>query len=294
MHPISDKEIAVFLQNSIYYVTYDSDNKLYRAYKTRAQVGCLKGCDVITTFDSKYTLFNSERGIVTMSYQEFISSKEQSLSYITDTIYSVYKNYSSENIKLYKYSYWIIVYKLNSNKGFVYDTRNGSWWPMSISTYITNILTIDNKINILSEGKIFNLNTSDTNYIDYGNKIISWFIKSQKLYLSAINYYKHIANITFMSVHDLKYLQDNDYNINELDCKLQINNYRKKIDGNIDTNDGEVLNYKVENIRTFVQRLNFSKVNEFEYKLSNIDNVISVPLSLSGITIKYMIGDKIR
>ena len=294
LHPISDKEIAVFLQNSIYYVTYDSDNKLYRAYKTRAQVGCLKGCDVITTFDSKYTLFNSERGIVTMSYQEFISSQEQSLSYITDTIYSVYKNYSSENIKLYKYSYWIIVYKLNSNKGFVYDTRNGSWWPMSISTYITNILTIDNKINILSEGKIFNLNTSDTNYIDYGNKIISWFIKSQKLYLNAINYYKHIANITFMSVHDLKYLQDNDYNINELDCKLQINNYRKKIDGNIDTNDGEVLNYKVENIRTFVQRLNFSKVNEFEYKLSNIDNVISVPLSLSGITIKYMIGDKIR
>ena len=157
-----------------------------------------------------------------MSYQEFISSQEQSLSYITDTIYSVYKNYSSENIKLYKYSYWIIVYKLNSNKGFVYDTRNGSWWPMSISTYITNILTIDNKINILSEGKIFNLNTSDTNYIDDGNKIISWFIKSQKLYLSAINYYKHIANITFMSVHDLKYLQDNDYNINELDCKLQI------------------------------------------------------------------------
>ena len=146
---------------------------------------------------------------------------------------------------------------------------------------------------------MYELNKLDTNYFDYDGKKhtkIDWFIKSQKLHLNALNNYKHISNITFVSVHDSNILQNAEYNINELDFRLQVNCYRKKIDGNINEPDDFVnVNYKVETIRTFVQRLNYSKINEFQYQLSSDEeNAIEIPLSLNSITIKYKIGGQVR
>lgn len=315
LHPISTNEVAIFFEDSIYYVAYDSELKAYRYFKTKAQVGCIEGCDVITTFDSKYTLFTSNRGLVAMSYQEFISSTEQALNYLTDQIHSVFMNYLNElddnnnlrrTIKLYKHDFWIIVYK-PGKRGFVYDVRNGSWWPVQIYDTVNKILTYENKPLLFIRGQCHILNTGDTNYVDeYGTKstangplqtiyTINWYIQSQKLHLNALNYYKHISNITLVSVHDLQLLKDNDYNVNELDVKLQVNNYRKKIEGNIGKEDCEMVSYKVETIRTFIQRLNYSKVNEFQYKLScDEKSAINIPLSLSGITIKYKVGGQIR
>lgn len=316
LHTISTTEVAIFLQDSIYYVTYDTDAQGYKYFKTKAQVGCLKGSDVITTFDSKYTIFTSSRGIVAMSYQEFIASTEQALTYITDSIYSIFEKYRGDrtDIKLYKYSYWIIVYAYDDFKGFVFDVRNNSWWPFEVSNKVVDaehprgirqIITLD-KPFVVFDVSAYNFNTGDTNYYDeyYSTaggptdvkQTINWFIKSQKLYLNALNYYKHIVNMTFISSHDLKVLNDNDYNLNELDFKLQVNNYRKKVDGNIGSEQSyNSVNYSVETVRTFVQRLNYSKVNEFEYMLS-YDNqtAINIPLSLSGITIKYKIGGQVR
>ena len=77
---------------------------------------------------------------------------------------------------------------------------------------------------------------------------------------------------------------------------MQVNNYRKKVNGNIGSEQSyNSVNYNVETVRTFVQRLNYPKVNEFEYMLS-YDNqtAINIPLSLSGITIKYKIGGQVR
>ena len=316
LHTISTTEVAIFLQDSIYYVTYDNDVNTYKYFKTKAQVGCLKGSDVITTFDSKYTIFTSSRGIVAMSYQEFIASTEQSLTYITDSIYSVFEEYrgTRTDIKLYKYSYWIIVYAYDDFKGFVFDIRNNSWWPFEVSNKVTEkrhpngirqIITLD-KPFVVFNSCAYNFDNSDTNYYDeyystaggptHVKQTINWFIKSQKLYLNAINYYKHIVNITFMSSHDLNVLNNNDYNLSELDFKLQVNSYRKKVDGNIGSEQNySSVNYNVETVRTFVQRLNYPKVNEFEYMLS-YDNqtAINIPLSLSGITIKYKIGGQVR
>jgi hypothetical protein len=239
-----------------------------------------------------------------MSYQQFVATTEQSLTYLSDNIYTIFNNYltdtnSKNEIKLYKNSYWIYVYKQDSKKAFLFDMRNMSWWPIEVNKNISKLVDMENKPLMLSDNKLFKFNTNDTYYFDNDGKYktrIHWYAKSQKLHLNALNYYKHIVNITFASVHDTEALKNSQHNVQNLNLKLQVNNYRKKIDGNIDSKDDwSVVHYNIDIVRTYVQRLNYSKVNEFQYLLSN-DNqtALNVPLSLSNITIKYKIGGQIR
>ena len=102
--------------------------------------------------------------------------------------------------------------------------------------------------------------------------------------------------MTFVSVHDSNILQNSEYNIDGLDFKWQVNCYRKKVDGNINSLDDYVtVNYRVDTIRTYVQRLNYSKINEFQYQLSSDEeNAMDIPLSLNSITIKYKVGGQVR
>lgn len=304
LHPISNTEVAIFFNDEVWYVTFDTELQAYRYYKSKLQVGCKQGSDVLTTFDGKYTIFASSRGLVAMSYQDFIASDEQLLTYISDTIYNTFLKYITEEnskneIKLFKFGYWLMIYKQDRKAGFIYDLRNKSWWPIDGISDVTQFVNIADELQVLCDGKMFKLNKLDTDYFDYDgvNKIkIPWLIKSQKLHLQALNNYKHIVNITFVSVHDTKLLEQAQYNADSLDFKLQVNNYRKKIDGNInDVEDYTSVNYNVETIRTFVQRLNYSKVNEFQYQLSyDEENAIEVPLSINSISIKYKVGGQVR
>ena len=310
LQPISNSEVAIFFENEIWHSTFDAETTIggkqgvYRYYKSKLQAGCKKGSDVLVTYDGKYTIFASNRGLVAMSYQDFIASTEQSLTYLSDNIYDKFVNYITEQnslnqIKLYKFGYWIIIYKRDSKDGFVFDTRNNSWWPLSSFDKPTKFVTIDNKIEMLSVGNMYDLNKSDADYYDYDGEFVnkvSWLVKSQKLHLSALNNYKHIINMTFVSVHDSNILQNSEYNIDGLDFKLQVNCYRKKVDGNINSLDDYVtVNYRVDTIRTYVQRLNYSKINEFQYQLSSDEeNAMDIPLSLNSITIKYKVGGQVR
>lgn len=310
LQPISNSEVAIFFENEIWHSIFDAETTIgnrkgvYRYYKSKLQAGCKKGSDVLVTYDGKYTIFASNRGLVAMSYQDFIASTEQSLTYLSDNIYDKFVNYITEQnslnqIKLYKFGYWIIIYKRDSKDGFVFDTRNNSWWPLSSFDKPTKFVTIDNKVEMLSVGNMYDLNKSDTDYYDYDGEFVnkvSWLVRSQKLHLSALNNYKHIINMTFVSVHDSNILQNSEYNIDGLDFKLQVNCYRKKVDGNINSLDDYVtVNYRVDTIRTYVQRLNYSKINEFQYQLSSDEeNAMDIPLSLNSITIKYKIGGQVR
>lgn len=299
VHPISTTEVAVFFDDEIWYSTYDAENNVYRYTKSKLQVGCKNGSDVITTYDGKYTIFASKRGLVAMAYQDFIASSEQALTYLSDTIYGVFDKYLDAPIKLYQYGFWIVIYKQNSNKGFILDIRNNSWWPVEIPYEFTSIATPEDKPLVLSNGKVYTLDTSDLAYFDdIGIKHlkIAWHLKSQKLHMQAINNYKHIVNITFVSVHDEELIEQASFNENRILYKLQINNYRKTINGNIgDAKDYVCVEYEVNSARTFVQRLNYSKVNEFQYYLAyNVRNAIDIPLSLNSICIKYKIGGQVR
>lgn len=302
LHPISNTEVAVFFEHSISYVTWDSDVNAYRYYKSKVQAGCKPGCDVLTTFDGKYVIFTSARGLVALTSQEFMATTEQTINYLSDTIFSAYDEYISDTslsngVKLFKHAFWIIAYKPLSKKLFVYDIRNSSWWPITCPENVQKIIVYNDKPEALIVNTIMTLDKSELNYYDYDSEDnkISWFIRSQKLYLDALNYYKHIVNMTFTSSHDKQLLDDANYDTSSISFKLQVNNYRKKLDGYIGDDEYTFVNYTVEAARTYVLRLNYSKVNEFEYLLSSDEeNAISIPLSLNSITIKYKIGSQVR
>ena len=149
LHVISNTEVAIFFEHSIRYVSWDSDVSAYRYYKSKLDVGCKNGSDVLTTYDGKYTIFASERGLVAMTYQEFMATTEQALSYLSDSIYSVFQDFANnEPIKLFKYAFWIFVYKQGSDKLLLFDIRNSSWWPMTLLHSVTKIFKDNDKLEV--------------------------------------------------------------------------------------------------------------------------------------------------
>ena len=292
IHPISSTEMAVFLNDSIYYIQRSEAGYLY--YKSKIQVGCEKGTDVITSFDGKYIIFTSDRGLVALSYQDFVASTEQTLTYLSDDIHETFKLYNTNSpVKLFKYDFWIICYKENASTYLLFDIRNNSWWPMTLPYQTSKFITTGHTAKVLCSGKLYNIVAGEDDYYDYdGTKTdINWHVTSQKLHLNAPNYYKHISNITLTSVLDTN---------KEIYLDLTLYNYRKKMH----QSEIESFKFDVDSIRTYVKRLNYSKVNEFQYLLtSNINDaadeseaveVPKVPLSLSSITIKYKISGQVR
>lgn len=299
LHPISTTEMAVFLKDSIYYCTYDSDVKAYRYYKSRVPLGKEAGSDVITTYDNKYTVFCTNRGLVAMAYQDFINSTEQALTFLSDTIFDKFSDWNKGAIKLYLYKFWLIVYRLDDNTAFVFDMRNNSWWPVSYKyDLLKTIVTIDDTPVLLLNGKTYLFNKSSEEYYDDsdGTKQIVWYFQSQKLHFNAINYYKHIVNMTVSSISDNKFTTK---------FVLKTTNYRKlpQIGKNTDqaNRDDTTVSVQVEIIRVFSKRLNYYKVNEYQYKISSIadgddEKKITTykPLCITSIAIKYLITGQVR
>lgn len=300
LHPISTTEIAVFLQDSIYYVkpvttTINGIETIaYSYYKSRIPLGCEEGSDVITSYDNKYTMFVTKRGFVAMSYQDFIASDEQALTFLSDTIYDMFNEWNRGAIKLFQYNFWIILYRTNTGKAFIFDMRSNSWWPIEYNSNVKKFIEIDRKPLLLSGLYLYKLDTSNDNYFD-GNSLkdgrIDWFLSSQKLHLDAINYYKHIVNLTFFGYN----YGDKDVNVR---FNLRVINYRKQTDTN-ETKSFSAVDYKIQLTRTFVTRINYYKVNQVQYILESsrdedAEDKIPVPLSLTAISLKYLVTGQVR
>lgn len=300
LHPISTTEIAVFMQDSIYYVkpvttTINGIETIaYSYYKSRIPLGCEEGSDVITSYDNKYTMFATKRGFVAMSYQDFIASDEQALTFLSDTIYDMFNEWNQGAIKLFQYNFWIILYRTNTGKAFIFDMRGNSWWPIEYNSNVKKFIEIDRKPLLLSGLYLYKLDTSNDNYFD-GNSLrdgrIDWFLSSQKLHLDAINYYKHIVNLTFFGYN----YGDKDVNVR---FNLRVINYRKQTDTN-ETKSFSAVDYKIQLTRTFVTRINYYKVNQVQYILESsrdedAEDKIPVPLSLTAISLKYLVTGQVR
>lgn len=285
LHPISSTEMSVFFNDEIWYVS-SVDGKYY-CTKSKLQLGLKDGGDIITSYDGSQIIFATERGLVALSYQDFVASTDQVFTFLSDTIYELIKSYCKDPIKLFKFDFWIFLYKDNSNDVFVFDVRNNSWWPWSYEHHLTKLMKYNDEVLAISNGNFYRFDYSNDNYYDYdGNKHhIDWYVVSQKLHLSAINYYKRLSNITLSSVIDIPNTDE------PVTYDLDILNYRKTLD------DGQTqtIGYKVQVLRTYVQRLNYPKVNEFQYTLrTDHDNTVQLPLSLSNITLKYKITGQVR
>lgn len=300
LHPISTTELAVFLKDSIYYLKpvtvtrNEIESTAYTYYKSRIPLGCEEGSDVITSYDNKYTLFVTKRGFVAMSYQDFISSEEQALTFLSDTIYDVFSNWNKGAIKLFQYNFWIILYRPGTADAFVFDMRSNSWWPVAYNSNVVKLIEI-NRIPLILKGQyLYQFDKSNDNYFD-GNSIetgrIDWHITSQKLHLNAINYYKHIINLTFFG-----------YNYDDKQAEMRFNlriiNYRKQTDTN-EQKSFEEVEYKIQLTRTFVKRINYYKVNQVQYVLESCRDIdeedkTPIPLSLTCISLKYLITGQVR
>lgn len=300
LHPISTTEIAVFLRDSIYYVkpvttTINGIETIaYSYYKSRIPLGCEEGSEVITSYDNKYTMFVTKRGFVAMSYQDFIASDEQALTFLSDTIYDMFNEWNQGAIKLFQYNFWIILYRTNTGKAFIFDMRGNSWWPIEYNSNVKKFIEIDRKPLLLSGLYLYKLDSSNDNYFD-GNSLkdgrIDWYLSSQKLHLDAINYYKHIVNLTFFGYN----YGDKDINVR---FNLRVINYRKQTDTN-ETKSFSAVDYKIQLTRTFVTRINYYKVNQVQYILESsrdedAEDKIPVPLSLTAISLKYIVTGQVR
>lgn len=287
LHPISTTQMAVFFNNEIWLIQASEStvtDTIYTNYlytKSQVSVGVTNNSDVITSFDGKYTIFATQRGLVSMSYQDFIASTEQSLSYLSDNILTSFTEYCENSaIKLYMYKYWLICYKQNADTAYVMDMRNNSWWPVTYNEGLASICTFNYKPVLVSNNAIKMFDKDDTTCKDGNGNLIKWSLASQKLHFNYPNYHKHICNLNISAVNNTE---------KPISYLMTVVNYRNI--ANIDASD--VIQYQVDIIRTYVKRLNYSKVNEFQYILYNS---LSTPsrLSISNITIKYTITGFVR
>ena len=279
LHPLSESEMGIFLEDEIWY-SYLTENG-YAYTKSRLDFGCKDGNDVETSFDGKYTLFDTERGFAALAYQDFVASTEQSVTFVSENIKALYDKFRVKPVKLVKFKDYLFLY---NDSILVFDFRTGSWWPWTISNL--NRIIRDDELILIKEGKLCRFDFTSVKYFDMCTvkEDIDWHITSQKLHLNANNNYKHIVNMTFSAV------ENEDANTS-LSINLTVKNYRHFVDEGKE----EVFDYRVQLIRTFVKRLNYAKVREFQYTLRmDNENAIKLPLSLSAISIKYKIGGQVR
>jgi hypothetical protein len=291
LHPISSSQVAIFFDDEIYYSDIQSinDNIVYTVNKSKLSVGCKKGDDVVTTFDGKYVIFPSQRGLVAMGYQDFVASTEQTLTYLSDNILDRFSSFINKPTKLYLYKYWLACY--NDDGVYLLDFRNSSWWYFNYKN-ITRVITNNYKPLIVANGREFVLDTSSINYCDdvlkegvlYNNVAIEWFLISQKLHLGTLNNTKQIVNITLNSLQESTDEQPMTMRLDTIDYRMSRND-----------KDEQTLQYGINVLRTFVKRLNHMKVNQFQYKLSYDDqNSSPIPLNVDNISIKYKITGQVR
>ena len=281
-HKISEEIMAIFTEHGTWYSLL-SDN-LHYYYKSKI-VPVLKGFSDITTLpDSTTTLLPSPNGIIALSYQNFVNNSEQSTVNITDNIITLYKKFTGD-VKIINWKQYIFFYEYGNNTILILDVRNNSWWKWTLPINMNSLFLFDNNLYVLSDGNFYKFYNDSDSYLDFvdGKECsINWYIESQKLHLNANNHYKHIVNLTLASV------QEDDLPVH---LNLNVNNYRKYVDNG----KAENFDYSIDVIRTYVKRLNYAKVCEFQYRLSSdSESAINVPLALSNITIKYKVGGQVR
>ena len=349
---ISTTETAIFLEDSIKICTKVEDDTYgyrYDYYNTKLSVGVNFRDSVINTNEGTYTLFPTRRGLAAMNYQAFMSTTDQTLTYITSNIADIWKDFYNQKpvdnnidglgtynrfVKITQYKQYLIL--TNGTKVvLIYDLTRSYWWVWELPEPILKMVTNQEYLRAISmkysatifikdtlwefdiPGRLLEL----TNEIDGKTAIyrdfsklkglstfpsnipIDWYIVSQPLHFNAITYYKNIKQLIF-HLYDTDNLDNETLKSQSIKAQIQI--FRKRLD----IRRPETIDFKIDNLRTFVKRFNYWKINELQWGLSadiqyttkNVNGqMIEVdttdnpqPLKLNGLSIKYEIGEEVR
>lgn len=286
---ISTTEVAVFLINKIFVCTKVEDNVYgyrYDYYNTKLSTGIKLNDNILNTLEGSYTIFPTRRGLAAMSYQAFMSTTDQTLSYISDNIKQLWTNFYDAGtiIKMIQWRDWVVI--TNGTKTILlFDIVNAVWWQWKIPLDINMMFTDQVNLNVISSGlyifkphKIYKdlpLSSKDT---------ISHYIKSQQLHMSAPNHYKNLKQLVFQL-----YNSESEYAKHTINAQIKL--YRKRIV----VKEPEIIDFKIEGLRTFVKRFNYWKINEVQWGLSNDENNANpAKLQLNGVSIKYEISEEVK
>lgn len=288
---ISTTEIAVFFLHKVVIcsrVTDETYGYRYDYYNTKLSTGIRLGDSIINTLEGSYTIFPTRRGLAIMNYQAFMATTDQVIQYMTDNVKDMWSGFfdASEEIHIIQYRDRL-VFTNNTQIILMYDLTQASWWKWEIPIKALIALTDQNSLRLINKQLL--IFKKSAQYFDLyekgGNKLtIDWYVLSQPLHMKAPNYYKNLKQLVFQ-------LSDSDNTKLPKSMLAQIKLFRKKIT----VRDPETVMFKIEELRTFVKRFNYWKINEVQWGLSNDDSTATpAPLELNGIGIKYEIGEEVR
>lgn len=289
---ISTTELAIFFENKITICSRVQDDNMAFGYRyeylpTKLSTGVRFGDSVINVIEGTYTVFPTRRGLAFMNYQAFMSTTDQALEYITHDIEDRYEKFYFESNKINMVQHRDYLLLANGTGHIlIYNLYRHQWWywevPENInlmSTDQVNLKLISNKLCVFKDHE---------RYQDFAltpnAKRIKWFIQSQPLHMKAPNYYKNLKQLVFQ-------LLDEGQSDKKHSITVQIQCYRKKLD----TKVPELINFTIDELRTFVKRFNYWKINEVQYGLADDPETLTpTRLRLNGVSIKYEIGEEVR
>lgn len=278
----SQTSLGVFLQSSVYEFQYNTDNDIYLLTPTKLQLGNLKGSDVLPAYDGTNIFITNVKGLIALTYQDFVQSTEQIYNYLTENIMSNYDEFADGPIKLYQYKDWLFMYKQNNPALYLYDIKNAAWWywehPYNIKQLIFNN---ENLILLDEDGDEFYYDFATTDFLDNETVPINWLVKSQKLHFGAPNNYKHVRQLAIVT----------SQNIDTLRYKLKFINYHN-LQNLVDV---DTVEYDIAQLTTMIKRVTFMKLNAFQFVISNDDTDKNPKyFATPNIAIKYRITERVR
>lgn len=291
---ISTTEIAIFFKDTVKILQKADDETLgtvYRLLNTKLSTGIRPGDNVINTLEGSYTIFPTNRGLAVMSYQAFMATSDQVVEYVTDKVRKLWESFYYETSQM-KIIQWrnILVFTNGSKNILLYDVAAQTWWRWEVPFNTLYAKTDQIHLRLICRDNLCiftdKFNNKQLQYYDFSANgeyfEIDWFAKSQPLYMNAPTYYKNIKQLVF---------QFYDEELTDRTMQAQIRLYRKRLT----TREPEVINFKVDRLRTFVKRFNYWKINELQWALGS-DNHNKNPkqLRMNAISVKYEIGEEVR
>ena len=262
-------------------------------------------------------------------YHSFYNDGVMSSMLIPEEFEYTYKPY----IRINTYKYWIVMYKYLDREILALDTRSGTWWRWTTPYPIRSIM-VGSRLHILMQidfspiseeytivgpmkeaplmGVSFvwadkeidevgywdstvvgalnglatliyeNEHVGDRRILHQASPMIDWYFTSQRLHFDQINNYKAIKGINLSVKGDEK-----------LTAKMSTKAFRSLYH----PEQSEVVEIKMNDLRTFVKRFNLMHVVDFQYKIENdsdTDTSHQHQFKLNSLSVKYEVKERVR